>query len=61
MSFGTSHVKKAVTFVNEVIDPLNQLGQAYDLPYGPTNKLLAPVIGAYPDLVSSGAQGIGAA
>lgn len=47
---GTTHVKEAMTFVNYVIDPLNQLGQAYEVPYGPTNKLLAPVIGAYPDL-----------
>lgn len=47
---GTPHVKEAMTFVNYVIDPLNQLGQAYDVPYGPTNKLLASVIGAYPDL-----------
>lgn len=47
---GTPHVKEAMTFVNYVIDPLNQLGQAYEVPYGPTNTLLAPVIGAYPDL-----------
>lgn len=47
---GTPHIKEAMTFVNYVIDPLNQLGQAYEVPYGPTNKLLASVIGAYPDL-----------
>lgn len=47
---GTAHVDAAMTFVNYVIDPLNQLGQAYEVPYGPTNKLLASVIGAYPGL-----------
>jgi len=47
---GTPHVRAAMTFVNIVIDPLNQLGQAYEVPYGPTNKLLASVIGAYPEL-----------
>lgn len=47
---GTPHVEAAMTFVNIVIDPLNQLGQAYEVPYGPTNNLLASVIAAYPDL-----------
>jgi putative spermidine/putrescine transport system substrate-binding protein len=47
---GTPHAQAAMTFVNYVIDPLNQLGQAYEVPYGPTNKLLAPVIAAYPAL-----------
>jgi putative spermidine/putrescine transport system substrate-binding protein len=47
---GTPHAREAMMFVNYVIDPLNQLGQAYEVPYGPTNKLLAPVVGAYPDL-----------
>src|SRR5262249_10657801 len=47
---GTRHPKEAMTFLNYVIDPLNQLGQAYEVPYGPTNKLLASVIAAYPDL-----------
>jgi len=47
---GTRHTKEAMTFVNYVLDPLNQLGQAYEVPYGPTNKLLTPVIDAYPSL-----------
>jgi putative spermidine/putrescine transport system substrate-binding protein len=47
---GTAHAKEAMVFINDVIGPLNQLGQAYEVPYGPTNNLLAPVIGAYPDL-----------
>lgn len=47
---GTPHVREAMMLVNDVIGPLNQLGQAYEVPYGPTNKLLAPVIAAYPDL-----------
>lgn len=49
---GTPHAEAAMMFVNYVIDPLNQLGQAYEVPYGPTNKLLASVIGAYPDLAT---------
>jgi putative spermidine/putrescine transport system substrate-binding protein len=47
---GTAHARAAMAFVNIVIDPLNQLGQAYEVPYGPTNKLLSSVIGAYPEL-----------
>ncbi len=47
---GTPHAEEAMMFVNYVIGPLNQLGQAYEVPYGPTNKLLGAVIGAYPEL-----------
>lgn len=47
---GTKHPKEAMMFINQVLDPLTQLGQANRIPYGPTNKLLAPVLAAYPDL-----------
>ncbi len=47
---GTPHRKEALAYINFVLDPLAQLGQANDVPYGPTNKLLAPVLAAYPDL-----------
>jgi hypothetical protein len=29
---------------------LPQLGQAYEIPFGPTNKLLGPVIAEYPEM-----------
>ena len=31
-------------------DASSQLAQAYEIPYGPTNSLLAPVLKAYPDI-----------
>lgn len=47
---GTKHPKEAQMFLNFVLDPLPQLGQANEIPYGPTNRLLAPVLQAYPEL-----------
>ncbi|WP_439816308.1 ABC transporter substrate-binding protein [Zavarzinia sp. CC-PAN008] len=47
---GTLHPREANLFVNEVIGPVAQLGQAFEIPYGPTNKLVTPIIQAYPDL-----------
>ena len=47
---GTTHLKEALAYINEVLDPLPQFGQANQLPYGPTNKLLASVLAAYPKL-----------
>jgi putative spermidine/putrescine transport system substrate-binding protein len=49
MVAGTPHPKEAQLYINQVLDPLAQLGQANETPYGPTNKLLAPVLAAYPD------------
>ncbi|MSO92453.1 MAG: ABC transporter substrate-binding protein [Rhodospirillales bacterium] len=46
----TKHPKEAMMFINQVLDPLTQLGQANEIPYGPTNKVLAPVLASYPDL-----------
>lgn len=46
----TPHRKEVLAYINEVLDPLSQLGMSYEIPYGPTNKLLAPVLAAYPDL-----------
>lgn len=50
MVAGTKFPKEAQAYINAVLDPLAQLGQANDTPYGPTNKVLAPVLAAYPDL-----------
>ena len=47
---GTKMSKEAHAYIDAVLDPLPQLGQAYEVPYGPTNKVLAPVIAAYPNL-----------
>lgn len=47
---GSKFPKEALEYINFTLDPLPQLGQAYDIPYGPTNKLLGPVIAAYPDM-----------
>jgi putative spermidine/putrescine transport system substrate-binding protein len=47
---GTKHPKEAQMFLNFVLDPLPQLGQANEIPYGPTNRLLAPILQAYPEL-----------
>jgi len=47
---GTRYPKEAQAYLNQVLDPLAQLGQANETPYGPTNKLLAPVIKEYPDM-----------
>lgn len=47
---GTKLSKEAHAYINTVLDPLPQLGQAHEIPYGPTNKLLGPVIAQYPDM-----------
>jgi putative spermidine/putrescine transport system substrate-binding protein len=47
---GTKYPKEAHAYINTVIDPFPQLAQAYDIPYGPTNSVLAPVLAAYPEL-----------
>jgi putative spermidine/putrescine transport system substrate-binding protein len=47
---GTKFPKEAQMFLNTVLDPLAQLGQANEIPYGPTNRLLAPVLKEYPEL-----------
>lgn len=47
---GTKHPREAQMFLNFVLDPLAQLGQAYEIPYGPTNQLLAPILQAYPEV-----------
>jgi len=47
---GSKVAQEAQGYINAVLDPLAQLGQANETPYGPTNKLLAPVLKEYPDL-----------
>lgn len=46
----TTRRAEALAFINEVLGPLAQLGMADQIPYGPTNKLLGPVLAAYPDV-----------
>ncbi|MGE3148602.1 MAG: ABC transporter substrate-binding protein [Pseudorhodoplanes sp.] len=50
MVAGTPHPKEAQMYINQVLDPMAQLAQANEVPYGPSNKVLAPVLAAYPDL-----------
>jgi putative spermidine/putrescine transport system substrate-binding protein len=47
---GSRHPKEAQAYINLALDPLPQLGQANEIPYGPTNKTLARVLSEYPDL-----------
>lgn len=47
---GTKAPKEAQQYINLVLDPLPQLGQANEIPYGPTNRLLAPILAANPTL-----------
>jgi putative spermidine/putrescine transport system substrate-binding protein len=47
---GTPHRTEALAFVNEVLGPLSQLGMVSEIPYGPTNKLLTPILAVYPDV-----------
>lgn len=46
----TKSPKEARQYINLVMDPLPQLGQANEIPYGPTNRLLAPILAANPSL-----------
>jgi putative spermidine/putrescine transport system substrate-binding protein len=46
----TKAPKEAQEYINRVLDPLPQLGQANEIPYGPTNQLLAPILAANPSL-----------
>lgn len=47
---GSKNVKEVYEYINTVLDPYSKLGQAYELPFGPTNSLLAPVLKAYPEV-----------
>ncbi|MDR5826921.1 ABC transporter substrate-binding protein [Caballeronia sp. LP006] len=49
---GTPHPELAAQFLNEIYGALYQLGNATDFYYGPTNRLLAPVIEADPQLAA---------
>lgn len=46
---GTALPNEAQIFVNMLLDPIAQLGMATDLFYGPTNRLLEPMLAAYPN------------
>jgi putative spermidine/putrescine transport system substrate-binding protein len=47
---GTLHREAAMAYVNEILGPLFQLGMVHEFPYGPTNKMLVPILAAYPDI-----------
>jgi putative spermidine/putrescine transport system substrate-binding protein len=47
---GTKHRKEALAYVNDVLGPLYGIGIMYEFPYGPPNKLLAPILAAYPEI-----------
>jgi putative spermidine/putrescine transport system substrate-binding protein len=47
---GTKHPAEAAAYINEILGPLFQLGMVFEFPYGPTNKLLTPILQAYPDI-----------
>jgi spermidine/putrescine-binding protein len=47
---GTKRAKEAMQYINMALDPLPQLCQAYEVPYGPTNQTLATVMKTYPKL-----------
>ncbi|MEO8559149.1 MAG: ABC transporter substrate-binding protein, partial [Rhodospirillales bacterium] len=47
---GSKHQKEAYEYIDAVLDAYSQLGQAYEIPYGPTNSLLAPIMAAYPNI-----------
>lgn len=51
---GTPYPKEAQLFVNYALDPFAQLGMTKYVPNGPSNKLLTPVIAAYPDVAKKG-------
>ena len=46
----TPYPKEAQAFVNAVLDPLSQLGTAFELSYGPVTRLLEPALAAHPEI-----------
>jgi putative spermidine/putrescine transport system substrate-binding protein len=47
---GSKVAKQAQEYINLALAPGPQLGLATEVPYGPTNKALAPVFAAYPEM-----------
>jgi putative spermidine/putrescine transport system substrate-binding protein len=47
---GSAHKAEAEAYIDFALGPLPQLAQAYELTYGPSNQLLAPVLAAYPQV-----------
>lgn len=47
---GTPNPVEANEYINYALDPVSQIGQAWDIPYRPTNEIVMPVIAAYPEL-----------
>lgn len=46
----TTHRKEALAFMNDVLSPLYGIGIMYEFPYGSPNKLIEPVLKAYPEI-----------
>jgi spermidine/putrescine-binding protein len=47
---GSKNPKEGYAYIDAVLDAYSQLGQAYEIPYGPTNNLLVPVLKGYPNI-----------
>ena len=47
---GTKHRAEALGYINEILGPLFQLGMVHEFPYGPTNKMLIPILAANPEM-----------
>lgn len=39
-----------MAYVDGILGLLFQLGMVYEFPYGPSNKMLMPILAAYPDI-----------
>jgi putative spermidine/putrescine transport system substrate-binding protein len=50
MAANTKMPQEAQLYINMVLGPLAQMGNATDNPLGPTNKLLAPILNHYPEI-----------
>ncbi len=50
VAVGTKHPKEAMAYVDGILGLLFQLGMVYEFPYGPSNKMLMPILAAYPDI-----------
>lgn len=47
---GTENEALAKEFINFALDPVGQIGSAFDVPYGPVNVTLEDVLKGYPEL-----------
>lgn len=47
---GSEHPKEAQQFINMALDPVSQLGIAFEMFYGPANSSLQSALAAYPEI-----------